>query len=431
MSRGSIVVPVVGIVLSLGLASGVAAEERSDMDTLVGKQAELSPWAYAFRADLKVQEKPEAYFIVRRLQRLDMDYRPVSVLLTQGESKKGEPWPPQSGDWQLFSRQSVWDRGELLSAPSGTLQSALLWEGHMHLTRLELHWPKTAPKARQSVELRVYPTPYGWFGWQSDQRVTTAPEISADGSTWTYTGDWDGVDMVAAFVQPTQGTPNAVPQIKAYGPETWKRIDLEIEWGFAQGTQTKAYDGRIEGFFGLVGQIAPLAGDSGTEPAAGAWKSRGGGGGRRGITVSALCIQPADELVNGLSRYPYGGPRDTKFTLWTKSGDLTFLIKDLDKGPILAPECGIFVSKAGGGQTAREFAAKARGRAHGEYPPDDARASRGDVGRGDATGPTADVACRYFPARLRKGRRAADGGGRAGQAMDRRLADGRLAAQER
>ena len=121
-----------------------------------------------------------------------MDYRPVSVLLTQGESKKGEPWPPQSGDWQLFSRQSVSNRTLVRSERHTAIRLAVGRERHP-LTRLEIHWPKTAPKARQSVELRVYPTPYGWFGWQSDQRVTTAPEISVDGSTWTYTGDWDGV----------------------------------------------------------------------------------------------------------------------------------------------------------------------------------------------------------------------------------------------
>lgn len=329
------------------------------MDRLVGKQAELSPWAYVYRADLKEQQKPEAYFVIRRLQRLDQAYRPVSILLTQGEAKKGEPWPAQSGDWQLFSRQSVWDHGELLPAPNGSLQSALLWEGHVHVTRLELHWPKSGPKAPlpPSVEVRVYPTPYGWFGWQSDQRLRTVPEISDDGLTWIYRGDWDGVDMVAAFIEPHDGAPTPVPQVLAYGPETWKRVDLKIEWGFADGAQSKPFDGRIEGFFGLVGAIAPLAGDVGTTVTApGEWKSHKGEEGRKGITVSALYIQPPDELVNGLPRYPYGGPRDTKFTLWTQSGNLTFLVRDLDKGPILAPECGIYVSKAGDGQTAREFA---------------------------------------------------------------------------
>jgi len=36
---------------------------------------DITPWAYAWRADLAVQEKPEAYFIPRRLDRIDKVYR--------------------------------------------------------------------------------------------------------------------------------------------------------------------------------------------------------------------------------------------------------------------------------------------------------------------------------------------------------------------
>ena len=251
-------------VLWLGAALGLCAQPRQDPDKLVGRPAELSAWAYAYRADLKVQEKPEAAFILRRLERLDRAYRPVSLLLSQGNAKKGVPWPKQESDWQLLPKKAVWERGELLPAADGVLKSALLWEGRMHLNRVELHWPKGEPAPPlQSVEVRVYPSPYGWFGWQSDQQVTVKPEISEDGSTWIYKGDWDGVDMVAVFVQPAE-KPRLVPQIRAYGPETWKRMDVEIEWGFKAGTQQADYDGRVEGFFGLAGDIAPLPGDPGT-----------------------------------------------------------------------------------------------------------------------------------------------------------------------
>jgi hypothetical protein len=351
----------IGVLLSLGIVRGVSAEEKPNLDKLVGQPAELSAWAYAYRADRNVQEQPEACFVLRRLERLDRAYRPVSLLLSQGNEKTGIPWPKLETDWQLLPKQDVWERGKMLLAPSGVLKSALLWEGRMHLNRLELHWPtkdRPAPPP-QSVELRVYPSWYGWFGWQSDERVTVKPEVSKDGSTWVYKGDWNGVDMVAAFVQPAEEAKCGVPTIRAYGPEVWKRMDVEIEWGFKAGTQKADYDGRVEAFFGLPGQAAPLPGDSGTAiDGRNAWKSHPGEGSRRGIAMPVLYVQPADEFIRNLPTYPYGHPRDTRITVWTKSGSFTFLVRDLDKGPILAPEYGFFVAKAGSGKNARAFAAE-------------------------------------------------------------------------
>ena len=351
---------VIGTVLWLGAALSLNAERDQDPDKLLGRPAEFSAWAYAYRADVNVQEKPEAAFILRRLERLDRVYRPVSLLLAQGSGKKGLPWPRQEGDWQLLPKQAIWERGELLPPPSGALKSALLWEGRMHLNRLELHWPEGQPAPPvSSVEVRVYPSPYGWFGWQSDLQVTALPEISEGGSTWVFQGDWDGVDMAAVFVKTTEKLSSPVPQIRAYGPENWKRMDIDIEWGFQDGTQKSDYSGRVEGFFGLVRKIAPLAGDSGTAiDSRSAWTSRAVTGSRRGISLSLLYIQPAVELVKNLPKYPYGHPRDSRFTLWTRSGNMTFLANSLEGGPIYAPEYGFFIARAGSGQKAKPFAAK-------------------------------------------------------------------------
>jgi hypothetical protein len=108
--------------------SGLCAQPCQDPGRLIGCPAELSAWAYAYRAYLKIQEKPEAAFILRRLDRLDRVYRPVSLLLAQGRGKKGLPWPRQEGDWQLLPKKAIWERGELLPAPDGALRSALLWK---------------------------------------------------------------------------------------------------------------------------------------------------------------------------------------------------------------------------------------------------------------------------------------------------------------
>ena len=145
----------IGIVLLLGIAPGIGAEEKPNLDKLVGQPAELSPWAYAYRADLNPQEKPEAAFILRRLERIDRVYRPVSLLLTQGSDKRGTPWPKLETDWQLLSKKDVRERGKMLPAPSGVLTSALLWEGRMRLNRLVLHWPKNRAAAAKRRTSRV------------------------------------------------------------------------------------------------------------------------------------------------------------------------------------------------------------------------------------------------------------------------------------
>jgi hypothetical protein len=178
----------IGLILSLGIVSGIGAEGKPAPTELVGQPAELSAWAFGYRADLKVQEKPEASFVLRRLERLDQTYRPVSLWLSQPSELQRFPKPRYLS---LLSHRKVGELGAMLPPPAGVLQSALLWEGRMQLNRLELQWPKDGPAAplRESVEVRVYPSPFGWFGWQKDQQVTVKPEISADGLTWVYRGD--------------------------------------------------------------------------------------------------------------------------------------------------------------------------------------------------------------------------------------------------
>ena len=81
----------VAVLVTLGLALMASAAEPpkpaapTDLDKLVGQPADLSPWAYAWRADREVQEKPEAYFIPRRLKRLDKVYRTLESRLTNSE----------------------------------------------------------------------------------------------------------------------------------------------------------------------------------------------------------------------------------------------------------------------------------------------------------------------------------------------------------
>jgi hypothetical protein len=328
-----------------------AVTERAELDRRVGQPVDIAPWAYEWRADRAVQEKPEAYFIPRRLERIDKVYRTAFTAL-----------PPD----QLKS--IYYDMPDLLKplppAPKGRLLAGLLWTGGLARYQVELHWPAQVQEVPppETVEVRVYPTSFGWFGWTVD-RVLNNPEISADRRTWTYKcapgAKMDSAysvrvdaatEMVAVFHEVGKtpgGVKSAVPGIRVIGPSAgeWKRIDLEMEWGFRAGTEQAGFDGRLESHVAMVGPVSPLPDDRGTTlTGALSWQSRAAGAARRGIVVPLLY---APDSRPGL---------DSRVTVWTGTGGFTVRLRDLEDGPALIPEQGVFVTKAGSGTTARRFA---------------------------------------------------------------------------
>ncbi len=332
-----------------GLPSAVT--DKAQLDQLAGQPVDISPWAYAWRADLAVQERPEGYFIPRRLERLDRVYRTAFAALPEQELK--------SIHYQMPDLLKP-----LLPKPKGTLLAGLLWTGMLAEYRVELHWPADVREIPppEAVEVRVYPTSYGWFGWTVD-RILSQPEVSGDRLTWTYKSgpaakmDWAyslqvdaATEMVAVFCEEGRtpgGRKPAVPSIRVIPPGmgVWKRMDVEIEWGFPAGREKEDFDGRVESSVGVTGPVVPLAEDKGTTMTGmHAWRSRASGDARRGIVVPLL--------------YSAGGPPalDSRVTVWTKPAGFSFRVRDLEKGPILIPEHGVFVTKAGSGKTARQFA---------------------------------------------------------------------------
>ena len=61
-----------------------ADAEKVQLEAMAAQPVDIAPWAYAWRADRAVQEKPEAYFIPRRLERIDKVYRTASTALPPG-----------------------------------------------------------------------------------------------------------------------------------------------------------------------------------------------------------------------------------------------------------------------------------------------------------------------------------------------------------
>ncbi|MEI8197223.1 MAG: hypothetical protein WCI73_15095, partial [Phycisphaerae bacterium] len=148
-------------------------EGQAGIDKLVGQPVDIAPWAYQWRSDVAIQQKPEAYFIPRRLDRLDKVYRTAYAALPQEQLKS------------IYYQQP-----DLLNPlppkPKGQLLTGLLWTGGLVDYRVELHWPDgvAAVPSPEAVEVRVYPTAWGWFGWTVDT-VLGKPELSADRRTWT------------------------------------------------------------------------------------------------------------------------------------------------------------------------------------------------------------------------------------------------------
>ncbi len=345
------------VVLVLAMMAGVlyagqtalGVMEKGQLEQMAGQAVEISPWTYEWRADRAVQDKPEAYFIPRRLERIDTVYRTASTAL-----------PPDQLKSIFYDLQDLVK--ELPPKPKGSLQAGLLWTGGVVDYEVELNWPAKAGKipAPDAVEVRVYPTSWGWFGWTVD-KIMGKPEVSADGRKWTYKSEpgllmdaaYNGrvpaaTEMVAVFFEGSQwGDKTAVPDIRVTGPSLgqWKRMDVEIEWGFQPGTEKSEFEGRIETHVALTGAAAALAEDKGTKVTGGdRWQSQAAGEGRRGIVLPVLY---APNSRPGL---------DSRVTVWMKADGFTFRVSDLEKGSIWIPQHGVFVTKAGSGQTARQYA---------------------------------------------------------------------------
>jgi len=315
----------------------------------VGTPVDLTPWAYQWRADREVQPQAEANFIPRRLERLDRVYRTAHDAL-----------PPDQLKSIYYTMPDVLQ--QLPPPPKGRLQVGLLWTGGLAEYQVELHWPAgCAVPAPATVEVRSYPTSFGWFGFTVD-RVLARLTVSADQRTWTYQSApaelMDSAynarvpaatEMIAVFCEADASDPRpAGPDVRLTSPGlgSWQRLDVEIEWGFLPGHEEQGFDGRIEPYMAQIGPLVPLSEHSDiTIPGPAAWRSRAAAGARRGILVPLL-YAPASRP--GL---------DSRVTVWSQSGGVTFSLKDLDAGPLLIPRPGLFVAKAGSGLTARQFAA--------------------------------------------------------------------------
>lgn len=317
MSKAAGVCAMLGLLASIAHASG-----DGEPASLAGRPADVASSAYAYRADRPADANP-----------------PEAALLLM-----------QYAD-QPFTRRFDPSAGPAAPALRKVL-CGLLWEEVRPIRRVELAWAAGSKRpAPEEVSLSYFDatdgTAHTWWNPRTIQDPGK-PELSADGLTYRFTIPVDTWGVVAAVRGAASATDFAVPTLHAFVDDVWKMLDVEIEWGFGDATAALDYDGSLELYDAVVGDAAPLAEDRGTTMVGPrSWRSTAKGvgatDGRRGVHLRAAYV--------GTSRWrrvwPYlAQPEDVArsiVTLRTNHGSFSFLVSDLERGPILAPEFGFFV----------------------------------------------------------------------------------------
>ncbi|MCR4414987.1 MAG: hypothetical protein NUV77_21420 [Thermoguttaceae bacterium] len=228
---------------------------------------------------------------------------------------------------------------------------ALLWEEIRPIRQVELTWPedqkrRPGPEALEITTLDHQGTASSWWNNLKAQKKAVTPVVTDGGRKLVYDLSHNTCGLVVSLGGNRVAADYAVPAVRVLVAERWKKMDIEIEWGYDAASAQKDYSGRIEAYDGIIGELAPLDGDAGTTIGDRAsWRSLAKAGARRGVKTSLLYM--------GTSRWrkaiPFTSqPEDvarTIVTVWTRSGSFSFLAADLENGPILAPEYGFFVRR--------------------------------------------------------------------------------------
>jgi hypothetical protein len=305
------------LMLAIGLSAGLPARAESpDLDKLVGQPADIASSAYQYRADRKPDANaPESWFALMR-----------------------------------YANQPLNKPADLSAPAIKQALCGLLWEETRPVKTLELTWAADAthqpkPEALAITTLVNQGSASSWWNNMAAVKQAVKPTLSADGKTYVYQLAKDTCGIVVSIVGDKTASDFDVPTARALTADTWKKMDVEIEWAFDPATAEKDYSGRIETYDGVAAGLQPLDGDQTTTAESSSWRSLGKGPARRGVKLSLL--------YQGTSKWrrvqPYTTQRDdvarTIVTLWTKAGNFSFLAADMENGPILAPEYGFFVRR--------------------------------------------------------------------------------------
>lgn len=227
----------------------------------------------------------------------------------------------------------------------------LLWEEIRPVQRIELKWSgdlKRVP-APEEVQITVLENKGTSSSWWNNLNAVPKPvkaTVSNDGRTFRYDLATETCGIVVNVTGARRASEFDSPAVQVFVTELWKKMDVEIEWGFEQATVEKNYSGRIETYDGRVTGVRPLDDDvTTTTKGSSSWRSAGKSPARRGLKASLLYLGTAKwRRVQPFISQPDDVAR-TIVTLWTEAGNFSFLAADLENGPILAPEYGFFVRR--------------------------------------------------------------------------------------
>ncbi len=307
------------IILSLcfAMAGYSAPLAVKDASKLVGQPVDIASSAYQYRADRKAGDNPpESWIALLHYAKLPLN-QPVD---RENEQIK-------------------------------RVLCALLWEEIRPIEKLELSWPSSANRHPAPEQLTVTTldnqgSASSWWNNLAAVEQAAKPVKSSDGRSYTYDLKHNTCGIVLSVAGPKTASEYDVPTVRVLVADTWKNMDIEIEWAFEKSTAQKDYSGRYECYDGILTGLQPLNGDAGTSADGTSWSSTGKAADRRGIKASLLYM--------GTSKWreqiPFTSQREdvarTIVTLWTKSGNFSFLAADLENGPIYAPEYGFFIRRS-------------------------------------------------------------------------------------
>jgi len=235
------------------------------LDDAPGQRADIAASAYLYRADRPAkQNPPEAWILL--MQRGDMPFtQPIDLQAS-------------------VVKQAL---------------CGLLWEEVRRVDHLELCWTPGSGRKPWPEELEIAcldgadDAAHTWWNPRAI-REALAPEVSADGSVYSYKIPVDTWGVVVSVRGTNVAAGFAVPELHAYTPDKWKQLSVEIEWGYEEVRSKLDYSGRLQAYDGRLSNVAPLDDDAGTSmTGVQSWRSSTVRGSRRGVRFHMLYIGSA------------------------------------------------------------------------------------------------------------------------------------------
>ena len=302
--------------INLLLAVCLLTETNQTSDA-VGQAVDIAPSAYQYRPDIKPDANPPESWL---------------ALLHSAHLPLNQP----------FDRSDP----KLKSALCG-----MLWEEIRPVQTLVLAWPKGVKHKPSPGDIKVSAllnqgASSSWWNNLQSVEQHSVPEVSPDGNTYSYPIAQNTCGLTVNLEKGFDAKDFAVPTVRVLVPDTWKQMEVEIEWAFDPDNSNRDYSGHVEAYDGRIAKLAPLESDPNTQlDSASSWKSSRGASRRRGVKLNLLYMGES----KWRKRQEYTTQADdvarTIVTVWTKSGNFSFLASDLENGPILAPEYGFFVKR--------------------------------------------------------------------------------------